>query len=63
MDTETEELEHPEDYRFRLSVLTYGFRYLEMAEKWLDDLRGREASIEHYADQGPAAEEDRYEQD
>jgi DNA-binding PadR family transcriptional regulator len=57
VDKETEELENPEDYRFRLSVLTYGFRYLEMAERWLGDLREKELKDEYNADQDAAVEE------
>lgn len=57
VDKETVELENPDDYRFRLSVLTYGFRYLEMAERWLGDLREKETKQDYHADQGPAAEE------
>ncbi|RAV04755.1 PadR family transcriptional regulator [Paenibacillus sp. YN15] len=59
VDKETEELENPENYRFRLSVLTYGFRYLEMAERWLGDLRSKETGKHHHAGQGPAAEENK----
>ncbi|MDF2938462.1 MAG: PadR family transcriptional regulator [Paenibacillaceae bacterium] len=62
VDKETEEVENPEDYRFRLSVLTYGFRYLEMAERWLRDLRHTEETHkQHYADQSLAAEENKHE--
>ena len=57
VDKETEELENPEDYRYRLSVLTYGFRYLEMAERWLGDLREKELKNEYNADQDAAVEE------
>lgn len=54
---ETEELENPENYRFRLSVLTYGFRYLEMAERWLGELRETEQKTRMNADLDTAAEE------
>jgi DNA-binding PadR family transcriptional regulator len=57
VDKETEELENPEDYRYRLSVLTYGFRYLEMAERWLGDLREKELKNDYNADQDAAVEE------
>ncbi len=57
VDKETEELENPEEYRYRLSVLTYGFRYLEMAERWLGDLREKELKNEYNADQDAAVEE------
>jgi DNA-binding PadR family transcriptional regulator len=57
VDKETEELENPEDYRYRLSVLTYGFRYLEMAERWLGDLRENELKNEYNAEQDAAVEE------
>lgn len=57
VDKETEELENPEDYRFRLSVLTYGFRYLEMAERWLGELRETEQKTRMNADLDAAAEE------
>ncbi len=57
VDKETEELENPEDYRYRLSVLTYGFRYLEMAERWLGDLREKELKDEYNAEQDAAVEE------
>lgn len=57
VDKETEALENPEDYRYRLSVLTYGFRYLEMAERWLGDLREKELKNEYNADQDAAVEE------
>lgn len=60
VDKETQELENPQDFRFRLSVLTYGFRFLEMAENWLRDLRQAETEPEkrHHTDEGPATEDD-----
>lgn len=54
---ETEELENPEGFRFRLSVLTYGFRHLEMAERWMADLRGKEAEKVNNPDEDPAGED------
>ncbi|WP_058300758.1 PadR family transcriptional regulator [Gorillibacterium timonense] len=38
VDKETETIDNPEDYVYRLSVLTYGSRFLGMVRQWVEDL-------------------------